>query len=157
MGADDEMQIQKLLKQAGVIKCAEDDLEKLKVPDKDHFTMSWFAKLLTKLQSLQVASLVANTFGWMDEFSEAVGAPEDMKIWPNSQFCFLDMYHGEKLYEAVMKGRHRQLLIAFKKHNRASKKTSLQMLAEVIADTFSYPMASSECKKMEDLSVPRKI
>ena len=64
-----------------------------------------------------------------------------MKIWPNSQFCFLDMYHGEKLYEAVMKGRHRQLLIAFKKHNRASKKKSLQMLAEVIADTFSYPMA----------------
>ena len=61
------------------------------------------------------------------------------------------MYHGEKLYEAVMKGRHRQLMIAFKKHNRASKKKSLQQLAEVIADTFSYTMASGECKKMEDL------
>ena len=87
----------------------------------------------------------------MDEFSEAVGAPEDTKIWPNSQFCFLDMYHGEKLYDAVMRGRHRQLQIAFAKHSRALGKKSLQKSIEVIADTFSYTMASGECKKMEDL------
>ena len=151
IGADDEMQIQKLLKQAGVIKCDDDDLDKLKVPDKEHFTMSWFAKLLTKLQSLQVTSLVAKTFGWMDEFSEVVGAPEEMKIWPGSQFCFLDMYHGEKLYEAVMKGRNQQLQIAFRKHCRALGKKSLQKLAEVIALTFAYTMATGECKKMVDL------
>ena len=151
MGADDEMQIQKLLKQAGVIKCDDDDLDKLKVPDKEHFTISWFAKLLTKLQSLQVTSLVAKTFGWMDEFSEAVGAPEEMKIWPRSQFCFLDMYHGEKLYEAVMKGKNQQLQIAFRRHGRALGKKSLQKLAEVIAKTFAYTMATAECKKMVDL------
>ena len=93
----------------------------------------------------------------MCELSEAVGAPEDMKIWPSGQFCFLDMYHDEKLYEAAMRGRHRQPMIALRKYSRASGKKSLQKLAEVIADTFSYTMASGECKKMEDLITATRL
>ena len=79
---DDEMYIQKLLKQAGVIMNSHDNLEKFEVPSQEEMSSDWIGKLLTKLQQLQIISLTAADFGWMDEYADCVGAPEDMKTWP---------------------------------------------------------------------------
>ena len=38
-----------------------------------------------------------------------------------------------------------------RRHGRALGKKSLQKLADVIAKTFAYTMATAECKKMVDL------
>jgi hypothetical protein len=76
----DEIVIQKLLKQAGIIMSNTDKLEELYIPAMEKFNVTWFTKFFSKLQDCQVSSLVAHSFGWMDEYKEIVGSHEEMKI-----------------------------------------------------------------------------
>ena len=148
-GSTDEIVIQKLLKQAGVIMSSTDKLEELYIPTMEKFRVTWFTKFFTKLQDCQVASLVAHSFGWMDEYKEIVGSHEEMKIWHKHQYAFLDMYHGNKLYAAILKGKNQQLLVATNRYLRETgHKKSLVELGEVIATTFQFVQSHAETGKV---------
>ena len=148
-GSTDEIVIQKLLKQAGVIMSSTDKLEELYIPTMEKFRVTWFTQFFTKLQDCQVASLVAHSFGWMDEYKEIVGSHEEMKIWHKHQYAFLDMYHGNKLYAAILKGKNQQLLVATNRYLRVTgNKKSLVELGEVIATTFQFVQSHAETGKV---------
>ena len=59
----DEIVIQKLLEQAGVIMRSTDKLEELYIPTMERFKVTWFTKLVSRPQDCQVASFVAHSFG----------------------------------------------------------------------------------------------
>ena len=147
----DEMIIQKILKQAGAIMQKEtDNLEKLHIPTMEKFSITWFEKFIQKLQNCGVASLVASSFGWMDEFQTIVGSPEEMKIWKRNQYSFLDMYHGNKLYQAITEGKNQQLQVAVNRYLRGENKgkKSLSELSTVIRVVFGFVMGTAESGKV---------
>ena len=86
-----------------------DDLEKFHIQSAKDFNIDWFVKWFKKLQGLGVASLIAQEFGHMIQYREVVGSSEELKTWRKNQGGFLDIYHGEKMYEAIMAGKHQQL------------------------------------------------
>ena len=122
-----------------------DKLEELYIPAMERFNVTWFTKLFSRLQDCQVASLVAHSFGWMDEYKEIVGSHEEMKIWHRHQYSFLDMYHGNKLYTAILNGKNQQLQVAVNRYLReVGNKKSLVKLAIVIAKTFQFIQSHAE-------------
>jgi len=147
----DEMVIQKILKQAGAIMQPEtDNLEKLYIPTMDRFSISWFSKFIQKLHNCGVASLVATSFGWMDEFQMIVGSPEEMKLWKRNQYSFLDMYHGDKLFKAISEGKNQQLQVAVNRYLRGENKgkKSLSELSTIIKIVFGFVMGTAESGKV---------
>ena len=87
----------------------EDDLEKFHIQSAKEFNIDWFERWFKKPHSLGIASLVAQEFGHMLQYREAVGCPEELKTWRKNQGGLLDIYHGEKMYEAITAGKHQQL------------------------------------------------
>ena len=72
-----------------------------------------------------------------------------MKIWHKHQYAFLDMYHGNKLYAAILKGKNQQLLVATNRYLRETgHKKSLVELGEVIATTFQFVQSHAETGKV---------
>ena len=134
----DEMSIQKTFKGAGTIMGKGDDLEKFRIQSAKEFNIDWFERWFQKLHSLGIASLVAQEFGHMLQFREVVGSPEELKTWKRNQGGFLDIYHGEKMYEAITKSKHQQLQVAVGRYLRADGKKTLSGLSTVIARVFRF-------------------
>ena len=87
-----ELTLRKQLSQGKYLsESKEDKLERLTIPSEDKFDISKFVKSLTGvLKDLGAASLISKTFGWMDEYAEVVGTPDELKTWPSQIYGFLD-------------------------------------------------------------------
>ena len=75
----DEMLIQKTSKGARTIMGKGNGLEKIHIQSAKGFSIDCFVKRFKHLQSLGVASLVAQEFGHMLQYREVVGSSEEMK------------------------------------------------------------------------------
>ena len=145
----DEMLIQKTLKGAGTIMGKGDDLEKFHIQSAKEFNIDWFERWFRKLHSLGVSSLVAQEFGHMLQYREVVGSSEELKTWKKNQGGFLDrdIYHGEKMYEAITAGKHQQLQVAVGRYLRNNGKKTLSSLSTVIARVFRFVCSTAICAR----------
>ena len=72
----------------------------------------------------------------MPHYREVVGSSEELETWKRNQGGLLDIYHGEKMYEAIIAGKHQQLQVVVGRYLRNNGKKTLSDLSTVIAKVF---------------------
>ena len=60
---------------------------------------------------------------------------------------FLDIYHGEKMHEAIIAGKHQQLQVAVGRYLRINGKKTLSGLSTVIAKVFRFVCNTVICAR----------
>ena len=118
-GASLDTRVPKTLKGAMVINSDSDKLQELKIKNRDHMDISKFVTAVTHiLRSTKAEFLAAESLGGFAEYQEAVGVVSGINTWDRNTYAYLNTHHGEKFYETVTTGAHKQIEIEFVKHAR---------------------------------------
>ena len=79
------------------------------------------------------------------------GAVSDINTWNRKTYAYLNTHHGEKFYEAVTKGAHKQMKIAFIKHARQGGSKDFDVLIKISGPVLAFNLLQSECKSIMKL------
>ena len=80
-----------------------------------------------------------------------VGAVSGINTWDRKIYAYLNTHHGEKFYEAVTTGAHKQMKIEFVKHARQGGSKDFDVPIMISGAVLAFNLLQSECKSIMKL------
>ena len=144
--------VPKMLKQAMIISSDSDNMQEMKIKSRETMNISKFVTTITRQLRINKAEiLAAETLGGFAEYQEVVGAVSGLNTWNRKIYAYLNTHHGEKFYQAVTEGGHKQMKIEFVKHARHGGSKDFDVLIKITGAVLAFNLLQSECKQIMKL------
>ena len=144
--------VPKMLKQAMIISSDSDNMQEMKIKSRETMNISKFVTTITRQLRINKAEiLAAETLGGFAEYQEVVGAVSGLNTWNRKIYAYLNTHHGEKFYQAVTEGGHKQMKIEFVKHARHGGSKDFDVLIKITGSVLAFNLLQSECKQIMKL------
>ena len=141
--------VPKMLKQAMIISSDSDNMQEMKIKSRETMNISKFVTTITRQLRINKAEiLAAETLGGFAEYQEVVGAVSGLNTWNRKIYAYLNTHHGEKFYQAVTEGGHKQMKIEFIKHARHGGSKDFDVLIKITGSVLAFNLLQSECKQI---------